>query len=95
MADHSAECIDELFFAIGFKYISLQKCRLEIVYAKFLACFTVERCDYILAKVDVSAYSCVPFPRLDVFPFRPFLKIQTPLLIKDVEMDYRMQQSAP
>lgn len=92
--DRGAEGIDKLAFTGGLENVTAEKFRAEIGQAEFLACLAAERCHHVLAEVDVTADSRVPFSGLNILPLRAFLQIEAPLAVKYMEMDYGVEQFA-
>ena len=42
----------------------------------------------------MSAYGCIPFPRLDIFPFGTLLQIQVSVGVEYMKVDDRVEQFA-
>ena len=66
----------------------------EAFYAQFLTGLAEQGLFHVLAQVDVSAHSRIPFAGLDVFPLRPLLQIEFSLAVEHVKVYHRMHHHA-
>ena len=64
----------------------------EIGDAQLFADFPTECFFGCLAIIQMTAYGRIPFPGLDILPFRTALQIDFSATVKDMQMDYGMQQ---
>ena len=82
--------IHQFTFAFAFKHVLVNEFGLEIYDTQLLAHLTAESLFWRLAIVYVTANGCVPFPWLDVLPFRPSLQIHLALGVKHMQMHHRV-----
>ena len=67
--------IDELLLALTLKDVFDKELRFKRGNTEFFGNLASERISYLFAIVDVSAYGCIPFAGLYLFPQRTLLKI--------------------
>ena len=84
--------MDKLTLAFTLKHILQQKFDRQACKAKFLLRLAAQCGFYSLAIIDVSAYRGIPFARLNIFPQRTLLQIDSARGVEQMEMNNRMQQ---
>lgn len=90
--DNGYEYVDQLFLARRLEHIAVDEYGREILETEFLASLAAKCVGQFLAVVHVAADGSIPLTGLYVFPFRPLLKIQPPLAVENMEMNYGVEQ---
>ena len=79
---------DQFLFTVALKDILSDALGGKVRYAQFFANLTPQSIFDTFSQVYVSAYSRVPFPRLNVLPLWSALQIQFSFLVKHVEVHH-------
>ena len=83
-----AEYMYKFFLTLALKDVPQQECGVQAGKPQLLAHLAVECVRYLLAIVDVTSYSGVPFARLYIFPHRALLEVDASLGIEQMQVDY-------
>ena len=83
----ATESINQFALLFAFKDVLSQWLSIEIGDTQFFAYFPLQSLLHILAQVDVTSASRIPFARLYVFPFRSFLQIEFAPTVEKMQVD--------